>query len=181
MSEKKLTGYPSIDKPWLKYYSEEAKNRPLPKETIYHRLIRANKGKETAIALNYYNNKITFRTLIDEVDLAAAAFKALGVKKGDVVAYLALTCPEIIVCMYALNKLGAAIMLLDPRRSIEEIKYYTDVGNVRYLFVMDVFYKNIEKILPDLSMEKIVKFYQGHRFLDQDFGWGLHWVHGTKD
>lgn len=24
MSEQKLTGYPSIDKPWLKYYSEEA-------------------------------------------------------------------------------------------------------------------------------------------------------------
>ena len=28
--EKKLTGYPSIDKPWLKYYSEEAINAPLP-------------------------------------------------------------------------------------------------------------------------------------------------------
>ena len=25
-TEKKLTGYPSIDKPWLKYYSEEAIN-----------------------------------------------------------------------------------------------------------------------------------------------------------
>ena len=26
MEEKKLTGYPSVDKPWLKYYSEEAKS-----------------------------------------------------------------------------------------------------------------------------------------------------------
>ena len=25
MSEKELTGYPSIDKPWLKYYSTEDK------------------------------------------------------------------------------------------------------------------------------------------------------------
>ena len=25
-TEKELTGYPSIDKPWLKYYSEEAIN-----------------------------------------------------------------------------------------------------------------------------------------------------------
>ena len=45
-----MTGYPSIDKPWLKYYSDEAKNRSLPQETMYHRLIRANKGKESAIA-----------------------------------------------------------------------------------------------------------------------------------
>ena len=28
--EKKLTGYPSIDKPWMKYYSEEAVNAKLP-------------------------------------------------------------------------------------------------------------------------------------------------------
>ena len=26
MEHKKLTGYPSIDKPWLKYYSEEARS-----------------------------------------------------------------------------------------------------------------------------------------------------------
>lgn len=25
MQEKKMTGYPSIDKPWLKYYTEEAR------------------------------------------------------------------------------------------------------------------------------------------------------------
>lgn len=30
MEEKKLTGYPSIDKPWLKYYSKEAVKAALP-------------------------------------------------------------------------------------------------------------------------------------------------------
>ena len=34
-TEKKLTGYPSIDKPWLKYYTDEAINAPLPECTIY--------------------------------------------------------------------------------------------------------------------------------------------------
>ena len=38
MQEQKLTGYPSIDKPWLKYYSEEAINAPLPECTIYEYL-----------------------------------------------------------------------------------------------------------------------------------------------
>ncbi len=33
--EKKLTGYPSIDKPWLKYYSDEAINGKLPECSIY--------------------------------------------------------------------------------------------------------------------------------------------------
>ncbi len=30
------------------------------------------------------------------------------------------------------------------------------------------------------SVEKIVKFYPGHRFMDQDFHWGLQWVPGRK-
>ena len=35
MQEQKMTGYPSIDKPWLKYYSEEAINTPLPGDFIH--------------------------------------------------------------------------------------------------------------------------------------------------
>lgn len=30
------------------------------------------------------------------------------------------------------------------------------------------------------SVEKIVRFYRGHRFMDQDFNWGLNWVPGRK-
>ena len=40
---KPLTGYPSIDKPWLKYYSEEAINAPLPECTMYEYIWKNNK------------------------------------------------------------------------------------------------------------------------------------------
>lgn len=33
--EKELTGYPSIDKPWLKYYSGVSINAPLPKAILF--------------------------------------------------------------------------------------------------------------------------------------------------
>jgi putative tellurium resistance protein len=32
-----------------------------------------------------------------------------------------------------------------------------------------------------LSMEKVVRFYNGHRDLDNAFGWGLSWVRASKD
>ena len=37
MDDKQMrnTGYPSIDKPWLKYYSEEALHGEIPKCTMY--------------------------------------------------------------------------------------------------------------------------------------------------
>lgn len=49
----KKTGYPSIDKPWLKYYSDEAINTALPECTIYEYLYENNKDYPTDIAINY--------------------------------------------------------------------------------------------------------------------------------
>lgn len=46
-----LTGYPSIDKPWLKYYTEEAVNAPLPECTIYEYLWENNKDHLSDIAI----------------------------------------------------------------------------------------------------------------------------------
>lgn len=63
MEEKKLTGYASIDKPWLKYYSEEAINAPLPECTIYEYLWENNKDYPNDIALRYFDRKILFSEL----------------------------------------------------------------------------------------------------------------------
>ena len=71
------TGYPSIDRPWLKYYSEEAVSAPLPECTIYEYLWRQNKDYLDRIALNYFDNRIAFRELFHNIDRAAAAFAAL--------------------------------------------------------------------------------------------------------
>ena len=45
MEDKTLTGHPSIDKPWLKYYSEEAINSSLPEYTIYEYFYENNKDQ----------------------------------------------------------------------------------------------------------------------------------------
>ena len=38
------TGYPSLDKPWLKYFSKEAINTPLPRgKNLYDNLYDNNK------------------------------------------------------------------------------------------------------------------------------------------
>ncbi len=47
-TEKKLTGYPSIDKPWLKYYSEEAINSVIPRKTMYQFIYDSNKDRFTS-------------------------------------------------------------------------------------------------------------------------------------
>lgn len=81
-TEKELTGYPSIDKPWLKYYSEEALNTPLPECTVYELLWEKNKDHLDDIALMYFGKKISYCRLFENINKVANSFMTLGVKKA---------------------------------------------------------------------------------------------------
>ena len=125
-TEKKLTGYPSIDKPWLKYYTEEALNAKLPECTIYEYLWENNKDHLDDVALIYYGKKITYEVLFENIDKTAKAFAGAGIKDGDVVAICSVTIPEVIYSVYALNRLGAISNMIDPRTNLERIKTYIE-------------------------------------------------------
>lgn len=49
--EHELTGFPSIDKPWLKYYSEEVIQTSLPQKTLYGYLYENNRNHMTASSI----------------------------------------------------------------------------------------------------------------------------------
>lgn len=53
-STKEQTGYPSIDRPWLKYYSREAIEGKLPECSIYEYMYENNKDYPSDIAINLY-------------------------------------------------------------------------------------------------------------------------------
>ena len=119
MQEQKLTGYPYIDKPWLKYYSEEARNVRFPKMNMKQYLYERNAERLDFIALNYYGNRITFRELLAKIDEAQINFSKMGIKQNDVVSIAAPFFPETIIAIYALNALGAGqIWLIHAFRRI---------------------------------------------------------------
>ena len=122
--EKKLTGYPSIDKPWLKYYSEEAINAPLPECTIYEYLKENNRDFPEDIAILYLGRKIKYGELFHQIDRTAAAFAALGVKPGEIVTVALPSIPEALYVVYALNKIGAVFNMIHPLAGEKEILHY---------------------------------------------------------
>ena len=79
--EKQLTGYPSIDKPWLKYYSEEAINAKLPECTIYEYLWENNKNHLNENIINYAGRWITYGEMFNNIDKIATAFVEKELKK----------------------------------------------------------------------------------------------------
>ena len=112
--EVKKKRYPSKDKPWLKYYKKEAVNAALPERTIWQYVHDNNKDNMKGTALNYYGNKVTYEEFFENVDKAARAFTALGVKRQEIVTIVSMHTPETIYMIYGLNRIGAVANMIYP-------------------------------------------------------------------
>lgn len=156
MGMEKLTGYPSIDKPWLKYYTAEQINAELPKCKIYDYIWQQNRQYLTNPALHYYGRNITYGQMFEGIEKAAKAFRAIGVKKGDIVAVIAVTLPETIYTFYGLNRIGAIANMLDPRTSIEGIKNYIGEVNAKVIVLLDAVYEKVNAAVQGTTIEKMV-------------------------
>lgn len=154
-----ITGYASIDKPWLKYYKEEILNVEIPKSTAYQYMVSNNQDNFKTVAINYYGKKITFRDFIDKIDEVAIRLYNLGVCEGDIVTVMSVCNPEVEMLFYALNKLGAVINLIDVRSDYKQIKKYITEVKSSLIIVMDNFLPEFDKAMDDdtdLYVEKII-------------------------
>lgn len=124
MENTNKTGYPHIDKPWLKYYSQEAIDAPLPQCTIYELLKRGNAAHPNDIALIYYSRKFTYKQMFRNIERTAKSFAAYGIGPGDMVIMCMVNTPETVYTLYALNRLGAIANLVDPRTNAKQLREY---------------------------------------------------------
>lgn len=154
-------GYPSIDKSWLKYYTEENLNAEYRGQTFYEFLYNNNQDNLDGVALRYTNIDITFRQLFEKIDECAKSLIAMGVGAGDTVGICAPTTPETVYLLYAINKIGAVANLIDIRKKSEEIEYCLNVQDeevkpVKVLFAYDGQVDRIKSFVDKTSVERIV-------------------------
>lgn len=135
--EKELTGYPSIDKPWLKYYDKRPEDIVYPKKTLYQFVWDNNKEYLDDIVFQYFDKKINYRTFFENVDKVAKALVASGVKAGDIVTIMSMHTPETIYTIYGLNYIGAVANLVYPSLSAKELSQTIEKTSSRMLFILD--------------------------------------------
>lgn len=150
-----MTGYPSVDKPWLGNYTEEEIRKDIYSGTVYGYIKECMKEKhfEDKTAINYYGKKISFSDLLNnKVIEVAKSLKALGLKKGDKVSFCLPTIPETIYLFLAANMLGLKANMIDPR--INESRIEECIGtDSKALFTIDVFNDKIAPIARKLNIQ----------------------------
>lgn len=148
--------YPSVDRPWLKYYQEEDMNAVLPQCSVYEYLQKNNKAHPQDVALDYLGCKITYGKLLENIEKAARAFVALGIKCGDILVMATVTTPEAIFAFYALNRIGAVPNMVDPRTSVEGLREYIREVNARYVLALDACYDKMRTACVGTSVESVI-------------------------
>ena len=156
MEEKKLTSYPSIDKPWLKYYSKEAINATLPECTIYEYLYENNKDYPNDIALEYMGAKITYGELFLHIGECEKSLTALQVKQGDIVTVALPSIPEALYMVYALNKMGAVANMIHPLAGEKEILHYLNEVSSELAVIFEGTYKIVQNSIHTTTVKKAV-------------------------
>lgn len=151
-----LVGKASIDKIWLKHYTEEQILYELPHMSIYEYLYNSNKNDLNNIALNYFGNKMTYNQLFKKIDLCACAFLENGVKKGDIVTICMPNTPETVISFYALNRIGAVANMIHPLSGEKEIENYLNQVDSKLLIMIDIDYPKVSAIINNTKVDKAV-------------------------
>ena len=150
------TGYASIDKPWLKYYSEDAIKADGPKKTIYRVIYDNNKDNLEGNALQFFDKYITYGELLKNIDKVANAFVAKGIKDGDIVNVSLPNIPESVYVFYALSKIGAIANMINPLSSTEDFKHYINETDSNFIIVLKDIEEKIFSILEETSLNYVV-------------------------
>lgn len=164
--ELRKTGYPHIDKPWMKYYKENIDTQD-PKVNMTEYLKMVNKGRGDILAESYYGKTLTQREYFSKVDEASTCLSEIGVKKGEIIMNLVPNIPESGRIWLGATQIGATSDFIDPRpdtmnietnskKVLEILKY----EKAKYIVSLDICYagmlRPIEKELKEMGIEAII-------------------------
>ncbi len=152
------TGYPSIDRPWLSYFSKEALEDPLPQMSLFEYLYENNKYNLDSDALNYMGHKISYRELFKRIDEAAKAFLAQGVREGDIVSILTVASVPCVICFYALNKIGAIVDYINVLSTAKDLVKFFRANKSRVVVSADIFMNKTLLAAKAIGVEHVIAF-----------------------
>ncbi len=147
MASGRQIGYPSIDRPWEKYYGKAIERLEIPACTVYEFLKNKTHEYGDEIALVYLNQKISYRKMMVHIEETAKALKMVGVKENDIVSVCLPNIPEAIYLIYAINRIGAIANMLDVRCGENALKTALTDAESEVLICLDSVSDRFDNIL----------------------------------
>lgn len=158
------TGYPSIDKPWLKYYDRDFSESEIPNLSIYQLAVESNKNNMKKIAIDLRSSatnysigiKITYKDFFERIQETAKASYALGIQKREIVPIILPNIPEARILIYSNSILGAVSYPISPLLPANQLKDLIDQNGIKNVFIFKMFLPKYLEVLRNCNIENII-------------------------
>ena len=97
---------------------------PLPETSLWHNLEASAQRYPYKDAIVFFGTHLTYAQLQDKAIRMAAYLHSLGVQAGDRVVLSMQNCPQLIIAHFAILRLGAVVVPVNPMNKSEELKHY---------------------------------------------------------
>lgn len=142
--------------PWHSFYKDVPKHLEYPKGNMVEVIMETALKYPNSYALEYFNNKITYKELMDNIISCAKSLKTLGVKEGDIVSICMPNSPEAIYMFYAVNMVGAVSNMIHPLSSEKEIEMYLNKTKSKIILTIDINYRKVINIINNTNVTKVI-------------------------
>ena len=129
---------------------------PYPDRTLLDYLADLARDRPEQPALLFKGATITWRQLERFSDACAAAFHALGIKRGDRVALLVPNCPQFSIAQFGAWKLGAIVAPLNPIYTEHELEGPLREHGVETILTLTRFYHRVKRVQPRTPVKRVI-------------------------
>src|SRR5688500_3413025 len=129
---------PYAARPWLKHYDYWVRpEMTLPTRPLHEILSTTAADMPDAQATQFLGAALTYREIKWRADRLAAALVRLGVTQGDRVGIMLPNCPQYIIAAFAILRLGAVVVNINPIYTTRELLNVATDSGARVLITLD--------------------------------------------
>jgi long-chain acyl-CoA synthetase len=148
----------STSAPWLAHYDAGIPTTlaPYPHRTSLDYLADLAHTAPESPALLFKGARMTYGELAAQSDACAAAFHALGVRRGDRVGLLLPNCPQFFVAQFGAWKIGAIVSPLNPIYTEHELEGPIRDHGVETVLTLTRFYARVKRVQARAGVRRVI-------------------------
>ena len=124
--------------------------------TLYEIVKKAASKVPKDVAYEYFDYERTYEDFIEDIDKMAYALSVYGINRADKVGICMVNSPKLLTLLYAINKIGAVAVMLNPKSKGKELYTELTMTDCAILFFSDVAIKNIYEYAILAQQNKII-------------------------
>ncbi|GAB4342548.1 MAG: long-chain fatty acid--CoA ligase [Candidatus Abyssubacteria bacterium] len=146
-----------MERPWYQHYDYFVPpTLRYPKVPAHFLLDLAASKFKDAPATEFYGATLSYRELRTQSIKLATALMDMGITKGDRVGLMLPNCPQIIIAYYAVLRIGAIVVNVNPLYTERELEHQANDSGMETIFCLDMHVDKVRAIKLKTSIKNIV-------------------------